>query len=133
MAAKTIDVKPTLALLRTRATKKTLQGMARYAIPSDNAWGVSVADLHKIAKQLGKSHALAAALWQTGVYEARMLACFVDEPALVTAAQMDRWCKQFDNWAVCDTACFHLFDRTPHAFARVKAWAPKESEFVRRA
>jgi len=61
-----------------------------------------------------------------------MLACFVDEPALVTPAQMDRWCRDFDNWAICDTACFHLFDRTPHAFGRVSAWSKRRPEFVRR-
>ena len=48
-----------------------------------------------------------------------MLATIVDEPARVTAAQMDRWCRDFDNWAICDTACFNLFDRTPHAWNKV--------------
>ncbi len=62
-----------------------------------------------------------------------MLACFVDDPALVTPAQMDRWCRDFDNWAICDTACFHLFDRTPHAFRKVAVWADRRAEFVRRA
>jgi 3-methyladenine DNA glycosylase AlkD len=62
-----------------------------------------------------------------------MMAAFVDEPALVTVTQMDRWCRDFDSWALCDTLCFHLFDRTPHAFGRVAAWAGDEREFVRRA
>ena len=52
-----------------------------------------------------------------------MLASFVDEPARVTPAQMDRWCRDFDNWAICDTVCFHLFDRTPHAWAKVAQWS----------
>ncbi len=43
----------------------------------------------------------AAALWATGVYEARMLTAFVEEPGRVTPAQMDRWCRDFDNWAIC--------------------------------
>jgi 3-methyladenine DNA glycosylase AlkD len=46
---------------------------------------------------------------------------------------MDRWCRDFDNWAVCDTLCFALFDRTPHAWSKVKAWAPRRDEYVRRA
>jgi 3-methyladenine DNA glycosylase AlkD len=62
-----------------------------------------------------------------------MLAAFVDEPARVTPAQMDRWCRDFDNWAICDTVCFHLFDHTPHAFAKVATWAGRKQEFVRRA
>jgi 3-methyladenine DNA glycosylase AlkD len=62
-----------------------------------------------------------------------MLACFVEDPALVTPAQMDEWCGDFDSWALCDTATFHLFDRTPHAWKKVTAWAPRSEEFVRRA
>ncbi len=46
---------------------------------------------------------------------------------------MDRWCRDFDNWAICDSLCFHLFDRTPHAFAKVAAWSNQRDEFVKRA
>ena len=107
--------------------------MARYAIPSDKAFGVSVGTMKKLAKRLGRNHELAAALWETGWYEARMLASFVDDPARVTSAQMDRWCRDFDNWAICDTACFHLFDRTPHAWRKVAQWSGRRDEFVKRA
>jgi 3-methyladenine DNA glycosylase AlkD len=122
-----------LAALKAKATKHTLEGMARYGIPADHAWGVAVADIRDLGKRLGRDHALAAALWDSGVYEARLLASFVDEPERVTVAQMDRWCRDFDSWAVCDTVCFHLFDRTPHAFARVAEWSDHDGEFVKRA
>jgi 3-methyladenine DNA glycosylase AlkD len=88
--------------------------------------------MQKLAKSLGRSHELAAALWDTGCYEARMLTSFVDEPARVTPAQMERWVKDFDNWAICDTLCFHLFDRTPHAWAKVVEWSDSRREFVKR-
>ena len=107
--------------------------MARYAIPSDNAFGVSVGTLRKEAKRIGRDHDLAEGLWQAGYYEARMLACMIDEPEKVTPAQMDRWCRDFDNWAIVDTVCFHLFDKTPHAFAKVAKWAREKQEFQKRA
>jgi 3-methyladenine DNA glycosylase AlkD len=62
-----------------------------------------------------------------------MLATLVDEPELVTATQMDEWCRDFDNWAICDTACFALFDRTPHAWRKVAAWSTRKDEFQKRA
>ena len=62
-----------------------------------------------------------------------MLATFIDEPERVTSAQMDRWCRDFDNWAIVDTACFALFDRTPHAWAKMAQWARSRDEFVKRA
>ena len=107
--------------------------MARYAIPSDNAFGVTMANIQVLAKQLGRNHELAAKLWDTGWYEARMLTAYVDEPGLVTSAQMDRWCRDFDNWAICDTLCFALWDRTPHAWAKVAKWASRREEYTRRA
>jgi 3-methyladenine DNA glycosylase AlkD len=94
---------------------------------------VPVGAIQKLGKRLGRNHDLAEALWQAGWYEARMLATFIDEPAHVTPAQMDRWCRDFDSWAICDTACFHLFDRTPHAFRKITQWAKRREEFVKRA
>jgi len=127
------EVASAITWLKRHSTKRNREGMARYGIPSDNALGVSVSNIRVLAKRLGRNHALAAALWDTGVYEARMLTSFVDEPARVTPAQMDRWCREFDNWAVCDTLCFHLFDRTPYAWQKVAQWCDRDEEFVKRA
>jgi 3-methyladenine DNA glycosylase AlkD len=107
--------------------------MARYAIVAKKAFGVSVGDIRKLGKELGRDHSLAEPLWRTGRYEARMLVAFVAEPDKLTPAQMDRWTKDFDNWAICDTLCFHLYDRSPHAWAKVKKWSTSRDEFVKRA
>ena len=88
-------------------------GMARYAIPNDHALGVRMADIQRLGKELGLDHALALELWKTRVYEARMLCAYVDDPARVTSAQMDKQARDFDNWAICDTLCFALWVRTP--------------------
>jgi 3-methyladenine DNA glycosylase AlkD len=127
------DVERALAFLRRKGSKKNVDGMARYGIVAKSVFGVSVGTLRGFAKQLGRSHDLAAALWKTGHYEARMLAAFLDDPARVTPAQMERWCRDFDNWAICDTVCFHLFDRAPHVWTKVTAWAARRDEFVKRA
>lgn len=126
-------VKDVLASLERRGSKRNRDGMARYGIVSDKAFGVSVGDLRRLGKELGKNHQLAVALWNTGWYDARMLVPFVGEPDRLTPAQMDRWARDFDNWAICDGVCFHLFDRSPHAYRKVSAWAKSREEFVRRA
>lgn len=127
-----IELDAVLEWLKRSGTRETRDGMARYAIPSENAFGVTVGALRGKAKQLGPNHELAAALWATGWYEARLLAAFIDDPTRVTAAQMDRWCGDFDNWAVCDTVCFHLFDRTPHAWRKASQWTRRRGEFAKR-
>ena len=118
------QVEDTLAWLKRHGTKRTRDGMAGYGIFTDKAFGVPMATMLQLAKRLGRNHSLAAALWATGWYEARMVAAFVADPAQVTPAQMDRWRRDFDNWAICDTVCFHLFDRTPHAWRKVAAVVP---------
>lgn len=122
-----------LAQLEQMGSEKVRLGMARFAIPSDNAFGISVGDLRKFAKSIGRDHELAELLWQTANYEARMTAVFIDDPKLVTATQMDRWCHEFDSWAICDTACFHLFSKTAHAWKMIPKWAKRQPEFERRA
>jgi 3-methyladenine DNA glycosylase AlkD len=128
-----IDVETVISSLKRLATKKTRDGMARYAIPSDNAFGVSMADIQKLGNQVGVNHKLAGELWKSGWYEARTLSAFVEDPALVTPAQMDSWCRDFDNWAICDTLCFKLFDRVPHAYKKVEQWSRSREEYVKRA
>jgi 3-methyladenine DNA glycosylase AlkD len=107
--------------------------MARYNIPTAHALGVPMREVQSYARRVGRDQDLANGLWITGLLEARMLAAFVAEPARLTPTLMDRWVKDFDNWAVCDTLCFVLFDRTPHAWGRVDAWAARRAEFVKRA
>ncbi len=122
-----------IAELKRLSSKAVRDAMGRYGLPSERAFGVPVGTLQKLAKQLGPNHELAVALWGSGWYEARMLAAFVDQPARVTPAQMDRWCRDFDNWGIVDTVCFKLFDRTAYAFDKVKQWAGRSDEFGKRA
>lgn len=132
----------TLAWLEEHGTPHDRANMAKFGIVGESAgpgggpkkyYGVSMANLKALAKRLGRDHDLALALWETGWYEARMLASLVDQPERVTVAQMDRWVKDFDNWGICDTVCFCLFDRSPHAHGRVERWCGKRNEFEKRA
>ena len=126
-------VATSLAWLKKRSSKSIRDGMLRYAIPNDNALGVRMGDIQKLGRQLGRDHALTLQLWKTGVYEARMLCAYVDQLERVTPAQMDSQARDFDNWAVCDTLCFALWVRSPHALKKIEAWSGHRQEFVKRA
>ena len=122
-----------LDLLEKAGDRRTREGYARYGIVAPKSLGVPMAKIQTIAKKLGVDHALALALWESGWYEARLLCAFVADPQELTAAQMERWTKDFDNWGVCDTLCFKLYDRSPLAWKKLAPWAKKKDEFVRRA
>jgi 3-methyladenine DNA glycosylase AlkD len=128
-----MNAREVLAWLERRGTRRNLQGMARYGIVAPRAFGVPVGTLLGLAKRLGKDHALAGALWESGWYEARMLAPMVADPGKVTRRQMNAWAGDFDNWAVCDHSCWHLFERTPFAWEKARQWSASPREFVKRA
>ena len=134
MTARSEQVREALGWLERHGSQRVREEMAtRYGIITPRAFGVPVGMIQRLAKRLGRDHELAAALWETGWYEARMLTSFTDEPARVTSAQMDRWARDFDNWGICDTVCLHLFDRTPHAWRKIEPWSRSRDEFVKRA
>mgnify|MGYP006269679945 CR=1 FL=1 len=134
MAANTTtQVREILTWMQQRSSQRNVDGMARYGIVAKKVFGISVGTLRAKGKQIGRDHALAMALWKTGWYEARMLGALIDDPKAITATQMDQWARDFDNWAICDTVCFHLFDKSPHAWSRIRAWHRRKDEFVKRA
>jgi 3-methyladenine DNA glycosylase AlkD len=122
-----------LAALRAQANPNNVAGMARYGISAKGTLGVPVASIRRLAKQAGRSHELAAELWDSGIHEARILATIVEDPARVTRRQMNRWARDFDSWDVCDQACQNLFRYTPLAWTMAVEWAGARREFVRRA
>jgi len=107
--------------------------MARYGMTVERRLGVSIPELRKMARDLGRDHQLALDLWQTGIAEARILASMLDEPHKLTADQMEDWVKDFDSWDVCDQVSDNLFQKTPLAWMKIREWADREEEFVRRA
>ena len=127
------DCQAVLETLRSHANPVNVAGMARFGINPEGTLGVSMPLLRKIGKETGRNHRLACELWDSGIHEARILATLVEDPALITPRQMDRWARQFDSWDVCDQACQNLFRYTPYAFAKAAEWARAKPEFVRRA
>lgn len=121
-----------LRKLKSMANPEAVTGMARYGINPKNNLGISIYKLRPIAKEIGKDHELALKLWDSGIHDARLLACFIEDPTKVTGEQMDSWAKDFDSWDVCDQACTSLFDLTPLAWIKVVEWAERDEEFVKR-
>jgi len=107
--------------------------MTKYGINPGNAYGVSVPNLRKLAKQIGNNHQLAHELWNTKIHDARLLASMVADPSKVTKKEMDCWAKQFYSWDVCDQFCNNLFVYTPHIYNKAIEWSGKTHEYKKRA
>jgi 3-methyladenine DNA glycosylase AlkD len=111
---------------------KAVAGMARFGIVSDNNYCVSIAELIKMAKEIGTDHNLAIHLWQSCIHEARILACIIDDPNLITEAQMEKWFNDFNSWDICDQCCSNRFYKTRYAPHNIIEWCFSEKEFVKR-
>jgi 3-methyladenine DNA glycosylase AlkD len=127
-----MDKNEVMQWLERRGTRRTVEGLARYGIEAKRAFGVTMGALLLLGKRLGKDHALSLALWESGWYEARLLAALIGDPQRVTPRQMNAWAANFENWGDCDTVCFHLFDRTPFAWGKVRTWSASPRLFVKR-
>ncbi len=126
------SVEDVLEKLKAKARPDQVEGMARYGMTAEKRLGVSVPDMRKIAKETGRDHALAIALWKTGFPEARIVAAMVGEPERLTEEQMEEWVKDINSWDVCDQVCMNLFEKTPLAWKKILDWSGREEEFVKR-
>jgi 3-methyladenine DNA glycosylase AlkD len=119
--------------LQGLADPEVKAGMSRFGIDPENALGVSVKDIRRLAGKVGPSHDVALDLWNTGIHEAKILASMVDVPSMVTEEQMETWVSDLDSWDVCDQVMMNLFDKTPLAYDKAVEWTGREGEFVKRA
>ncbi|MBA7514407.1 hypothetical protein ES705_06435 [subsurface metagenome] len=122
-----------LKKLKVLSNPRAVEGMARFGISPENTYGVSIPNLRKIAKEIGRDHSLAQQLWDSGIHEARILASMIDQANQVTKNQMNAWIRDFDSWDVCDQCCMNLFDKTPLAWEKAIEWTNREREFEKRA
>lgn len=128
-----MDCNEVLKKLKFMSNPKNVEGMTRFGINPKNTYGVSMPELRKMGKEIGKDHVLAQQLWKSGIHEARILAGLVDDPKLVSDKQMESWVRDFDSWDVCDQVVMNLFDKTEFAYSKVIEWSSKKEEFVKRA
>ena len=107
--------------------------MRRFGIvTSGEQLGISLGQLRSMGRPYRHDHALALELWESGIHEARLLATVIEDPAKITRAQMERWVRDCDNWAVTDALAF-VFDRTRFAEAKAERWSLRKAEYVKRA
>jgi len=126
------SIEEVLPKLRAFARPDQLEGMARYGINIKNRIGVSIPELRKLAKEVGKNHELALELWKTGIADARILASMIDDFSQLTETQMEVWVKDIDSWDVGDQVCMNLFEKTPLAWKKIDEWSRREEEYIKR-
>jgi 3-methyladenine DNA glycosylase AlkD len=122
-----------LEKLKSLCDPQAVAAMTGYGINADNAFGIPIPRLRKIAKEIGKDHALSEQLWSSGIHEAKIVASMIADPQMVTEQELERWVEDFDSWDVCDQCCNNLFYKTNFAYQKAMEWSLRREEFVKRA
>ncbi|MDA0229862.1 MAG: DNA alkylation repair protein [Proteobacteria bacterium] len=125
--------KQILSRLKEIGRPDALLGMAHFGIDTENAFGVAVPELRRLAKETGQDHPLALSLWRSGVHEARLLASMIAVPVDTDRALTESWAADFRSWDLCDQCCLNLFRKTAFAHDLIGAWRHRDEEFVKRA
>ena len=105
----------------------------KFGIISNNSLGIYHKDLKVMAKEIGVDNTLALQLFDSEIYEARLLCSKLFKPKDVTEELMEKWVKTFENWEICDSFCMGLFSKSNFALAKILEWSEREPEFEKRA
>lgn len=105
----------------------------KFGIISNNSLGIYHKDLKVIAKKIGQDNDLALKLFDSGIYEGRLLCSKMFNPQDVTEALMEKWVRTFENWEICDSFCMGLFAKCKFALPKILEWTKREPTFQKRA
>ena len=105
----------------------------KFAVITPNSLGIYHKDLKEMAKDIPKDEELAMKLFDTGIYEARLLSAKLFKPKNVTSEKAEKWIKVFDNWEICDSFCMGLIAKSSLAKSKILEWDKRKPEFEKRA
>lgn len=105
----------------------------KFGIVSNNSLGIYHSELKKIARDIGKDNEIGLQLFDSGIYEARILCSKVFKPKDVSPDLMEKWVKTFENWEVCDSFSMGLFAKSDFALEKIQEWTNRKPEFEKRA
>ena len=105
----------------------------RFGITANKPFGIYQKDLKELAGKIGYNNELALTLFDSGIYEARILCSKIYHPDSITEELMEEWVATFENWEICDSFCMGFFAKSKFALTKATEWSKDEREFVKRA
>ena len=106
---------------------------ARVGMDTKNYFGVNLTKLKKISKEVKRDHELAQKLWDSGIHDAQLLACYIEEPKKVTLEQIDSWIQDVDFMDLSDKFATEVVWKTQWAKEKMVEWTSHEKEYYKRA
>ena len=99
----------------------------------ENQFGVRLGDIRKVAAGTRTDPALAAALWETGNIDARLLATLLIEPKKLSRDELDRMVRSLDFAQVADWLNAYVVKNHPEKEALRRSWMEDDDPWAARA
>ena len=129
-----MTAKQIIDLLKKEANpEKILFKESKFGVISKNSLGIYHNELKELAKRIPKDDMLAIELFDSDIYEARLLCSKIFNPKNLTEELMDKWTSTFENWEICDSFCMGLFAKSKYAIPKAIEWTSRKREFEKRA
>lgn len=120
--------------IKTMADPRALASWQRLNLQSkDEYLGTGMTKLKERAKKIKKDHGLAMQCWRSNIHDAKMMACFIDEPKKISPEDADEVIHAIDIWGLGDQYIKIQLIKTSFSVAKAEQWANNPDEFVRRA
>ena len=116
-----------IAQLEAAGTAQNRKVYARHGA-AEPMFGVSYAELGRIAKPIRTDHALAVELWDSGNHDARVLALRVADAGALDEPLATRWLRDVDNYILAE-GLGGLCAQSPHARELSGAWRDRSGEW----
>lgn len=126
-----MSYRATMAELKAAGKAQNRKIYGRHGVEG-KMFGVSYADLGRLAKRIKSDQPLAEKLWASGNHDARILATMIADPAEVKSGTLDVWARDLANYPLTD-AFAHLVARTPFARTKLRKWTRARHEFIGQA
>ena len=97
------------------------------------SFGIGLTQLRKLARQIGRDHALALELWKSDVYDAQIIALLIDDPKLITREQAEVQVEKLDQYlAHVFSSCDATLAKTPFVVELSCDWMNSKDSMRRR-
>jgi 3-methyladenine DNA glycosylase AlkD len=97
------------------------------------SFGIGLTVLRKLAKQVGRDHALSQRLWKSDIYDAKVIGLLIGDPKRLTREEAEQQVKDLHGGMLSHvfSSCDATLAKAPFAFELAQTWS-KNKDPVRR-
>jgi 3-methyladenine DNA glycosylase AlkD len=127
-----MTVKQVMDLLFKNRNERGIEVWKNLRFDGLESFGIGLTQLKQLARKIKRDHKLALELWESDVYDARIMGILIDEPARITIEQVEKQIKNCSYWLLSHIYCSCLLKKVSFALDLAVEWADHNDPVHRR-